>query len=396
MERSALRKDISKRTQRFQTLLQQQNIDGAFILQKVALYYFTGTDQDAHLWVPASDIPLLLVRKSLDRAFQDGLLKKIIPLSSYKDLPERMTAHSGRIPQRLGLELDVLPVNLFRIYENLFPRTEFVDISPLLKQVRMVKSNYELEIIKRAAALGDRLFRNLPRFLLDSESEADLAIKAEGFYRREGHTGLIRTRGFNLETFYGHIMAGRNSALPSATPGPTGGFGEGPFSSQGAGRVKIESHAPILVDYASNVDGYLSDQARIFSKGMLPEKFKRAHRVMIEIQEILAQTARPGSIALDLYDLALKIAQKAGLGEGFMGHPQPVPFVGHGLGLELDEWPVIGRGSEQVLENGVVLALEPKVVFPGEGVAGLENTFMVRPDGLEKLNRFPDDIISLP
>ncbi|MBW1945907.1 MAG: M24 family metallopeptidase, partial [Deltaproteobacteria bacterium] len=127
----------------------------------------------------------------------------------------------------------------------------------------------------------------------------------------------------------------------------------------------------------------------------LSEKLHRAHGVMIEVQEAMARAGKPGVVAKDLYAIALGIIEKAGLMEGFMGHPQPVPFVGHGVGLELDEWPVIGRDSEYILEQGMVIALEPKMVFPGEGVVGIENTFVVSEKGMEKLNQFPDDIVTV-
>lgn len=394
MGKTNLEGEISGRTEKLRSLLEKHGIDGALLLQKVSLYYFSGTDQDAHLWIPSSSSPpLLMVRKSLERARMDGAIRQTVPLSSFKRLPGLIREHTGSMPRRIGLELDVLPVNLFRIYEKVFAGCELVDVSPRLKQIRMVKSPHEMSSIRKASDLADRLYRHLPGFLAASETETDLAIKAETFYRSEGHCGLVRTRAFNMETIYGHIMAGASSTLPSATPGPTGGRGEGPFASQGAARVEIESHVPVLVDYVSNVEGYLSDQARIFSKGRLSEKFYRAHQVMIEVQDAIAENGRPGTRAEDLYKLALRIVDRAGLSEGFMGHPQPVPFVGHGVGLELDEWPVIGQHSDHVMEEGMVIALEPKVVFPGEGVVGVENTFQVKAGGMEKLNRFPEDIV---
>lgn len=396
MEKSALANELSGRTERFQALLKTRDLDGAIVLQKVALYYFTGTDQDAHLWIPSSGPPLLMVRKSVDRARTDAAVPDIIPLSGFGELPGLITEHTGHAPQRIGLEMDILPVNYFRAYEKLFPGMHFEDISPMLRQVRSVKSAHELSLIRKAADLGDRLCREVPRFLAEVETETDLAIRAETFYRSEGHPGLVRIRTFNMETIYGHIMAGPGSTTPSSTPGPTGGMGPGPFASQGASNMPIDRGVPVLVDFAANIDGYLADQARIYSKGKLPEKFYRAHQVMIDVQEAVAEKGTPGVIAGDLFELARKIVEKAGLTEGFMGHPQSVPFVGHGVGLELDEWPLIGRHAEHVLEQGMVVALEPKFVFPGEGIAGVENTFVITAHGMEKLNSYPEEIVEVP
>jgi len=383
------------RIERFQNTLREQGVDGAFIIQKMDLYYLSGTDQNAVLWVPASGEPLLMVRKSFERAKQDAAIDSIIPISTPSQTAEAIKEHTGTLPTRLGLEMDILPVKLYQAYEKLFPGAEWADISPFIRSVRMVKSPYEISCIRKATEIADLMYGQVPEFLKESETETDLALRAEAFYRKHGHLGLTRMRGFNMESVYGHVMAGAGAAMTSASPGPTGGRGHGPYFSQGAGHGRIHPHEPVLIDYTSNVFGYMSDQTRIFSKGDLPEKFHQAHRVMLSVQEAVAREGKPGTLASDLYDLAIKTAKDGGWAQNFMGYPEPVPFVAHGVGLELDEWPIIGRGSEHILEQGMIVALEPKVIFPGEGVVGIENTFLVTGQGLEKLNRFPDEIMTV-
>jgi len=278
-------------------------------------------------------------------------------------------------------------------YQKLFPGIEMIDISASVRDIRMIKSQYEISCITKAAEMGDDMFEQVPSLLEGATTETDLALKLEAHYRSKGHLGLVRARGFNMELFYGHVMSGKSAAMPSSSPGPTGGMGLGPFYSQGAGMKKIKPHEPILIDYTSNVDGYMADQARIFSLGKLNGKFLRAHDVMLDVQEALSQKGLPGVCAGDLYNTALRIVEKAGLSQGFMGFPDPVPFVGHGVGMELDEWPVIGRNIDTILEPGMVVALEPKLIFPDEGVVGIENTFVVTAHGLKKLNRFQDAIL---
>jgi Xaa-Pro aminopeptidase len=387
-----MKNEIDERLVKFQERLAAGGVDGAILLQKTDLYYLSGTDQDAHLWVPAHEAPLLMVRKSLERAREDALIEAIVPLPGFSRVPELIRTHSKKLPKRLGLELDILPSRLYMSYRSIFPDAEIVDISPLIRGVRMVKSDYEISCITKAADMADRMYAKIPGFLAESKTETDLALRLEAFYRGNGHPGLVRTRSFNMECLYGHVMAGESGAVSSNSPGPTGGKGLGPFYSQSAGKDKIGQHEPVFVDYAANVEGYIADQARIFSLGKLPEKFHTAHQVMLEVQEKLTGMGRPGVRAGDLYNAALKIAEKADLGEGFMGYPDPVPFVAHGVGLEIDEWPVIGRDSDTILEKGMAMALEPKYIFPGEGVVGIENTWLVTQRGMKKLNRYPDGI----
>jgi Xaa-Pro dipeptidase len=392
MPQASMKQEIDERLKRFRERLAANGVDGAMLLQKTDLYYLSGTDQDAHLWVPAHNTPLLLVRKSLERAREDSIIEEIVPLPGFSRVPELIRKHTKKLPKRLGLELDILPSRLYMSYRKVFPDAKIVDISPLIRGVRMVKSDYEVSCITKAADMADRMYEKVPGFLAESKTETDLALRLEAFYRGKGHPGLVRTRTFNMECLYGHVMAGKSGAVASNSPGPTGGKGLGPFYSQSAGKDKIGKHEPVFVDYAANVEGYIADQARIFSLGNLPEKFHRAHNVMLEVQETLTEKGRPGVKAGDLYNLALKIAEKAGLEEGFMGYPDPVPFVAHGVGLEIDEWPIIGRNSDTILEEGMVMALEPKFIFPGQGVVGIENTWVVTQRGMIKLNRFPDGI----
>ncbi|MCK4792438.1 MAG: aminopeptidase P family protein, partial [Desulfobacteraceae bacterium] len=340
-----------------------------------------------------SDQPLLMVRKNMKCALTNAAIEKVVPLESLSQLPNYLNRCVGSKTGTLGLEMDVLPTNFYLTFQSLFPEKQVVDISPLIRKMRMFKSSYEIFCIKRAAKMADRLYERIPEFIHVSETEMELAAKAEAFYRKEGHPGLTPMRTFNMDSHYGLIMAGPSSTIPGNYPGPASGSGPGPYLSHGSGFNRIRKHEPILVDYASNVEGYLSDQTRIFSIGSLNEKFYRAHSVMLEVQETLAREGRPGVRAKDLYDLAVKIVKKAGLLEGFMGYPEPVPFVAHGIGLEMDEWPVIGKNSDHVLQERMVVAMEPKFIFPGEGIVGIENTFAITEKGMEKLNRFPEEIV---
>jgi Xaa-Pro dipeptidase len=391
-QRAMMKKETKERISRFQQVLGQHGVDGALIVQRTDLYYLSGTDQDAHLWVPASGRPLLMVRKSFERAKQDAVIDRIVPFTSLSQLPTYMKEHSGGLPGRMGLEMDVLPVKFYLAYQRQFPETEMTDISEMIRQVRMVKSPYEVERVVRAARMADRMLGKIPEFLSKAKRDIDLTLMVEAFYRSQGHPGIIPSRGFNRDPSYGQIMSGRRAAIPSNSAGPHGGEGLGPFFSRGGSLGRISKRSPILVDYAANVEGYIADQTRIFSIGPLKRRLRQAHDVTLKVQEAIVQEAKPGVRAGDLYDLAIRIAKTSGGGEGFMGHPDPVPFVGHGVGLELNELPLIGRGADTVLAPGMTFTLEPKFIIPGEGIVGIENTFVVTEKGLKRLNRFPDGI----
>jgi Xaa-Pro aminopeptidase len=369
-----------------------RGMDAALIVQRVDLFYFSGTAQDAHLLVPADADPLLMVRKSYERAAEESPLSQIAPLKGFSELSEIVRAHNRGRVATLGMELDVLPVNNYRVYEGLFSRVSITDVSPLVKELRAVKSAFELDLIRQAARMNDAMFSEIKHLLREGVTEVEFAGLVEAVHRKNGHQGFVRARGFNMEVFWGHIMSGANLAVPSSTVGPTGGMGVHASFPQGAGLKKISRHEPVQIDHVGVVGGYMADQARTFFLGEPPDMFLRTHEKALEIQAAIADHARAGAVAGDVYEIGLSIAREAGLEEGFMGRPQPVPFIGHGVGLELNELPVIGRRSPETLKEGMVIALEPKFIMPGKGLAGIENTFVVTRNGLERLTMFDDSI----
>lgn len=387
--------ELESRTAKLQELMKEQNLDGVVIIQNADLFYFAGTIQRSHLFIPAKGEPSLMVRKNFDRALCESKLKNIFLLSNVKELGGYLKSLIEHPLKRIGLELDVLPANLYFYYQKLLAPIELVDISNLIRKVRAVKSPYEIEAIKDAAALNHTMFSHVKDFLREGITEIELASKLEAIYRQGGHQSFIRMRGFNLEIVYGHLMSGWNLAVPSFFDGPTGGTGLNPSFPQSAGFKVIQRNEPVMVDYVGVLNGYMVDQARIFCIGQLPREMSKAYNIALEIQEMVREKARPGVLGSDLYQWAVQIANQNGLKEHFMGYPEPVTFIGHGIGIELDELPVLASGYNLPLEEGMVFALEPKFVFP-EGAVGIENTFVVTRQGLETLTVFDENIGWLP
>lgn len=381
--------ELSLRITGFQKQLQAHKIGGALIVQRADLFYFSGTGQNAHLFIPAQGEVTLLVKKNLERARRESSLPNIIRMESFSQLAEfiQVVVKPG---DRIGLELDVLPANLYFRYLKLLTGFEATDISPLVRKMRAVKTTYEIKRMYEAAILSEAVFSFARKTLREGMTEVDLAGRLEDFARARGHQGAVRMRGFNQELFFGHIMAGPSAAAPSFFDGPTGGEGLNPSYPQGAGLNRIQRDQTVLIDYVTVVNGYMVDQTRVFSLGNLPAILNKAFEAALQIKQKLITLGKPGAAGSDLFQAAASLAHEAGLSEHFMGCGEKVSFIGHGVGIELDELPVIARNVELTLEEGMVFALEPKFVFPGLGVAGIEDTFLVRPDGLEQITMFED------
>ncbi len=388
--------ELSQRRARFQSVLQATGLDGALISQNADLFYFAGTIQTSHLFIPATGDPLLMTRKSFERARRESALAHVLPIQSLKELPGLLAAHGYAHLKHLGLEMDVLPVNSYLAYQKVLPGTRFADVSGAIRTVRAVKSPYEIGVLREAAVLLNTIFAAVPTLLEEGMSEVEFAGLLEAVARGEGHPGPIRMRYLNQENFYGHVLSGESGATPSFLDSPTGGIGLSPAMPQGAGRRQIQAGEPVLVDLVAIVDGLMVDQTRIFSLGPLPRMLQDAHLAMLQVQEAVIAAARPGVLCSDLYDLAVRKAAELGQAANFMGfNDERAAFVGHGVGLELNELPVLAKGFATPLAAGHVIALEPKCLFPGVGAVGIENTWLITETGAERLTFTPDDLVIL-
>jgi len=388
--------ELESRIKKLQSRLADNDIDGALILQNTDLYYFSGTVQQSYFYIPAQGDPLLMVQKDLGRAMAESAITGIVSISSPDQIPEFLRKQGIDLPHTVGLELDVLPVNRYFKFQKIFFGSELSDISGFIRLIRAVKSDYEIKIIQKASQLADRVAESVEEFIFEGIPEIELAGKIEAMARKLGHQGIIRMRLWGSELFYGHLMAGDSAAVPSYLSSPTGGAAINPAIAQGPGQRPVRRHEPVLVDYVFAFNGYLADHARIFSLGDLPDELVIAHQAMLSVQALVKQKAKPGTRSSELYEIALEKTNEFGFADHFMGVGSTrIQFVGHGVGLELDEFPFLSKNQDIILEKNMVIALEPKLIFPGKGVVGIENTHVVGDDGLNQLTRFEEDIIVL-
>lgn len=391
MLRYTPKQELEQRVAKLQQSLRQSNIDGALIVQNADLFYFTGTVQRSHLFVPSAGQPVLLVNKNLKRAKEESAMDNIIGLKSLKDIISVLQSYGYGPFKTLGLEMDVLPAAQYLRYQKLFNPAEIVDVSPLIRTVRMVKSPFELEIFRDAAKIQHEVFSLVKDKLREGISELELSAMILDHSRKKGHSGLMRVRGFNQDLFYVHLLSGDNT-VPSYFDGSVGGRGISPAFAQGSCNKLIGRNEPVLLDYSFILDGYMLDQTRIFCVGELPDHLAGAHATAVHILKELENMAKPGVACSKLYDRAMEIAATSPFKDHFLGFPEAVTFVGHGVGIELDELPIIARGFDLALETGMVFAMEPKFVFP-DGAVGVENTYLVTNDGLETITDFEENVI---
>ncbi len=392
------RSELEARLVKVQSKLRNRELDGALILQKADLFYLTGTVQAGALFVPIDGEPIFAVRRSVHRARTESAWREIVPLPRMSDLPAILSGRGYGSFSRLGLELDVLPAAIYLQLTRLFEGTEFGDVSPILREVRMVKSAYEIERIERAAEQLRTVFAEIPEMMKEGcEREIDLAARIEGALRRRRHQGLIRVRRFGMEMYMGAVSAGGSASYPTDFEGADGVEGLYPAVPQSGGERLLRRGEPIMVDLCGGYDGYIADKTRIFVPGGLrDEEMLRAHHFCLQLQAEVKARMRPGAHTGKLYQAIEEIARESPFAANFMGYgDNRTRFVGHGVGLELDELPVLTAKSDVVLKEGMVVAVEPKVFFGDRGGVGIENTWLVTQDGCRNLTADSDEIVAV-
>lgn len=378
--------ELQERLTRLQVELSRNEIDAAIFVQSVDLFYLTGTAQQSHLIMPSAGEPLLLVRRDTARARAESPLGRLRSFQSLRDLPASLADLGIPAGARLAFELDVLPVAHLRRYEQLFPKAEIVDCGSIIRNLRAVKSAWETAQLREAGLQAKTAFEAAARALKAGITESELASVIVASLVKNGHPGLLRMRGLNQEMPLAHVFAGPDAGIASYSDTPLAGTGHTPAIPQGASHRPIQKGEAVVIDIGGCVGGYIVDQSRTLSVGPLDQELRQAYDVCSAIHRGILATARPGVTCGEIYEDAVRHAVEAGYGGGFMGAaPSQVSFVGHGVGLEVDELPILGRGWDMPLVAGHVVAIEPKIRLPEWGAVGVEDTCLVTEGGLEVL-----------
>jgi Xaa-Pro dipeptidase len=388
------KKELSQRVDGLKRSMAEAGIDFSVILQNADMFYFTGTVQKGILVVPVDRDPIFFVEKSVERARLETPLA-VTPIKSDREIKE-ILRRKKIIKGTGGMELDVVPVSVFERFKRIIGFETFVDVTPKIKALREIKSPFELQQVRKSGEIMRHVFAKAKRVIREGARELDIDAELIAEGRKRGHQGFLRMRGFNLEMTTITVTAGYTGALPSPSDVAVGGMGVTPAVPIGSSFKSVEKGTPVCVDYGGGYNGYVTDETQVFVIGTLNKIFRRPYEISREIIEDAAIYGREGVDASQLFNRAARMASKARLDAYFMGFGEgKVSFIGHGLGLEINELPVITPRHHAILKEGMVFAFEPKFAFPGKGAIGIEVDFIVRKDRLERVTDIPLDIVHL-
>lgn len=388
--------ELVDRIGNFQKELATKDVDGVIICQNVDLFYLAGSIQRSFLFVPLEGKPILAVIKSFDRAVEESALDDIVSIRSLRQVPDILSDFGYSNFRSLGLELDILPVNYYERFREVFPMVEFQDISESIKRTRMIKSEYEVDQIRRACHILDDVFEKAGDIIREGMTEIEIDGMLYSIARKAGHQGISRMRGFNQEMLFSAVLCGSSGTIPSFGHISVAGYGATPAVAQCSGLNKIKCGQPIQIDIGVAVEGYHADVTRTYVIGDLPEKYKKAYLFLKEVKEDMINYFKPGAVGAHFYEKTLQKVEKTDYAKNFLGYDKSrAEFLGHGLGLEINEYPLISGVFREPFQKNMVFAFEPKFVFPGMGAIGVEDDFVVTDTGVEMLNTISDDIFFL-
>lgn len=386
-----LQPELKLRRDKIRVLMVQQGIDAALITCNVNLIYTYGRVVSGYLYLPLNAPARLFIKRPNDI---EG--EHIHPIRKPEQITELLKECGLPLPAKLMLEGDELSFTEYNRLAACFPETEVVPCgTALIRQARSVKTPIEIEMFRRSGAAHTKAYEQIPSVYQPGMTDRQLSIEIERLMRLEGCLGIFRVFGQSMEIFMGSLLAGDNAAVPSPYDFALGGKGLDPSLPGGVSGTLLQAGQCFMVDMGGNFYGYMGDMSRVFSIGRLPEQAYTAHQTCIEIQEEIAAMAKPGTVCEDMYNKAIEIVTKAGFADYFMGVDQKAKFIGHGIGLEINEMPVLAPRMKQELEPGMVFALEPKIVLPGIGPVGIENSWVVTAEGVEKLTLCKEEIVEL-
>jgi Xaa-Pro aminopeptidase len=365
--------------------------ESLIVFSRLNIYYFTGTFGNGVFCLPLQGEPVLLCRRGCDRASIESAMNRIVPFSGYKEVEGALLDAGAPIGKTVAVEMNGLSWMLGNSFSKNLPGSSFLSGDKVISMTRSRKTTWELERLRIAGAKHKTCMVDmLPKLLKKGMSELEIARAISDIFFSQGNHGILRFENYGEELYQGYVASGESGNYPTVFNGPNGLRGVHPaVPHMGSRHVLWEEGMPLTIDNGFSHEGYQTDKTQVYwlgERSTIPSQVQAAFDCCVEIQAQTSEQLKPGVRPSDLWKQSLEHAKKKGFEDGYMGLGRnKVPFLGHGIGLAIDEYPAIAKGFDLPLEEGCVLAIEPKIGLPRVGMVGVENTFEITAKGGKSL-----------
>lgn len=379
-----------EKQKKIQKIMLERGIDGMLLSSNTSIYYLLGRIIYGYIYLPSCGDQMIFVVKPKNTTGENTFM-----INKPEQIPSIINEQGLPLPKKIAFENDYITQDWWERLKKAFSACDTVSGSGVVRKSRMVKTSEEIEIIKASCNTHVALMESIPALYTTGMTDLAFSIEIERKARLLGHLGTFRAFGSNMEIHMGSVLSGENGEAASPFEYALGGAGIHPSAPVGVSGEVIKKGSSVMVDIGGNFTGYITDLTRTYSAGKLTEEAYKMHKVSLEIQEAASRHIEIGMPVCELYERGLKIVKSYHLEGCFMGTVQQAKFFGHGLGIEINEMPVVSAKDKTPIEENMVIALEPKFICSGVGPVGTENTYLVKEKGLENLTAMEDEIVDI-
>jgi len=379
--------DKTARLRKFQRRLGELGIDATILIHSRDIFYYCGTAQPSILLVTPDDY-YLIVRRALDFVFNEIWIDphRVIASGSFREALSKLKA-LGVKKGKLGLETDIIPAELFFKIRQIFIDYSPVNISEEILMQRMTKDEEEIGFIKTACNIMKTGHERVFEVLSEGITELELAAEIEYAHRKAGHEGVLSMRNFDFYISRGPLSSGENLFKVSGFANTITGIGLSPAIPAGPSLKKIRCGDTIIVDIPTCYRGYHCDETRTYVLGELAPEVGSLFASLREISDNVLFSLKEGVKCSDLFGTAYTSACRLGVNDYFLGlDPRKANFIGHGIGLDANEPPVLFAQSDFVLRKNFVITIEIHLTHPQYGAVKLEDMVLIKENGHEILS----------
>ena len=368
------------RVKKVQEYMQNNNVDACFLSSNVNFYYITGIIAQGYIYIPSKGEEKIFIQNNF--YIEDD--ENVISINRYSQLQDELKTEIKNI-KNIAVEQDDISASDYFRYIKLFQEISLSNATIIMREVRSIKTDFELELIRKDGELHSKIYDIIPSFYKLGMTDVELCADIEAYMRKQGHLGHLRSFGSKMEWFFGSLLVGDNAAYPSPYDFSLGGKGVHPSFPLSCNGEKIPNNVTLHIDLTGNYSGYLIDITRTYSIGNLPNIAYKLHDLSIEIHNKINDMVKGGLYCSEIYEKTMEIVKNNNAKEYFMGINKQAKFIGHGVGLQINELPVIAPRFDVALKKGMVIALEPKFVIEHVGAVGIENTYEITGNGMKNL-----------
>lgn len=384
------------RIPRLQANLPRAGVDIAILNYSKSVFYYTGISQPACLIVTPEDYHLL-IRRGMEHVPGETFLPGDRISEGGRDLADlaEFLKQPNWKGKRVGIEMDVTPASRYTRMLSLLPGCEIVDVTGTILAQRQIKDPEEVETIRSAGRMVHEGHKRILSVLCEGMTELELSAEIEDAHRKAGHEGQWFSRQFDARLGRGAMASGENLSRVAGNVLSVTGTGLSTALPLGASRRPIRRGDIIVVDIPALTNGYHSDQSRTYVLGKASEECRRLYRGLKAIADELIEWVKPGGLCRDIYGKALDLSGSLGLERQFLylgRSSDRVPLVGHGIGLEINEPPILGKRSREIVEANMVVTIELVLFQSNHEILKIEDTIRIDPDGNELLTITPREL----